>query len=68
MIGKLRDQYGVNIVVPKPGDDADSSQANLIKLIGYEQKCEKVKEALLAIVKEQVSVHISPFTFLFFYS
>lgn len=61
VIQKLRDEYGVNIQVPPANIAADDGNADQIKLIGYEQKCEKARAAIEAIIKEledQVTLEI----------
>jgi len=52
VIQKLRDEYGVIINVPPSSISPDDEKANQIKLIGYEQKCEKAKAAIDAMVRE----------------
>jgi len=52
VIQKLRDEYGVIINVPPSSMNADDEKANQIKLVGYEQKCEKAKAAIEAMVRE----------------
>ena len=55
MIQKLRDEYSVNIRVPKATNSTNDEEANQIHLTGYEEKCIKAKEAIEAIIKEMVS-------------
>jgi len=52
VIQKLRDEYGVIINVPPSSNDVDDEKSNQIKLVGYEKKCEKAKEAIEAMIRE----------------
>lgn len=52
VIQKFRDEYGININVPKADLDPEDERANQIKLIGYEAKCLKAKEAIETMIRE----------------
>jgi len=54
VIQKLRDEYGVQINVPPSSIEADDEKANQIKLVGYEQKCERAKAAIENMIRELV--------------
>ena len=52
VITKLRDDFDVNIQLPKKDDGDDS----IITITGYESNAVKAKEAILKIVNEYVSL------------
>lgn len=59
VIQKFRDEYGININVPKFDLDPEDESANQIKLTGYQAKCMKAKEAIETMIREleeQISI------------
>jgi polyribonucleotide nucleotidyltransferase len=50
VIGKIRDQFKVNIQLPRRGDQ----DQDIITITGYEEQANQAKDEILAIVDEQV--------------
>lgn len=62
VIGKIRETFDVNIQLPKRGDNLAETSDEIV-IIGYEDKANKARDEILAIVNDLVCIDMLIYLF-----